>query len=123
MDDENPGRHDLSPGWVTYLANAGFESTHWIDVGRPDAPDTELMRWASAQWICRVDRRSGFGAILAATQDGGPSVVQIRSDIPTPDAVGRAVIVARQQAQQELLEGALISVDATRARLRILPLK
>jgi predicted nuclease of predicted toxin-antitoxin system len=63
-----------------------------------------------------------FGAILAATQARRPSVVQVRGDILAPRVIGGAVLTALRQARQELLDGALISVDAARARLRILPL-
>jgi hypothetical protein len=48
-------------------------------------------------------------------------VIQIRTDVPTPAAAGEAVLSAIQQARNELEEGALISVDPARARLRILP--
>ena len=64
---------NLSPGWVSFLAEAGFEAVHWSDVGAGNAPDSEAA--------------------------------------------------AIRQAQQELLDGALISVDVARARLRILPLR
>jgi hypothetical protein len=33
------------------------------------------------------------------------------------------VVAAIKQSRQELIDGALISIDAARARLRILPLK
>jgi predicted nuclease of predicted toxin-antitoxin system len=63
-----------------------------------------------------------FGAILAATGGTQPSVIQIRSDLLTADAIGATVIAAIRQAEQELLAGALVSMDAVRATLRILPL-
>jgi predicted nuclease of predicted toxin-antitoxin system len=114
---------NLSPGWVNYLAEAGFESVHWSTIGSPDAADTQLMQWAAAHEFVVLTADLDFGAILAASQGARPSVVQIRSDILTPDAIGAAVVSTLQQARQELLEGALVSVDASRARLRILPLK
>jgi predicted nuclease of predicted toxin-antitoxin system len=64
-----------------------------------------------------------FGAILAATRLRQPSVIQIRADVPTPAAVGGAVLSAVRQTRQELADGAIVSVDAARARLRVLPLK
>jgi predicted nuclease of predicted toxin-antitoxin system len=63
-----------------------------------------------------------FGAILAATQRRRPSVLQVRSDILAPGVIGRVVLMAIRQAQQALLDGAILSVDANRARVRILPL-
>jgi hypothetical protein len=49
-------------------------------------------------------------------------VVQLRSDILTPRSLGEAVVTAIKLAEQELRDGALVSVDPTRARIRILPL-
>jgi hypothetical protein len=51
------------------------------------------------------------------------SVIQLRNDMLTPRAIGDAVLAAIGQARQELSEGAIVSVDAARARLRVLPLK
>ena len=38
---------NLSPSWVRFLVEAGFEAVHWSDVGAGDALDSELMRWAA----------------------------------------------------------------------------
>jgi predicted nuclease of predicted toxin-antitoxin system len=114
---------NLSPGWVSFLAEGGFEAVHWSDIGSGSAPDSELMQWAAQRCYVVLTADLDFGAILAATEGRRPSVVQVRSDIPTPRAIGGAVIAAIRQACQELLDGALISVDAMRARLRILPLR
>lgn len=63
-----------------------------------------------------------FGAILAATQGDKPSVVQIRSDNVSPDAIGPQVLTALRQMQAELQEGALLTIYPSRTRLRVLPL-
>jgi predicted nuclease of predicted toxin-antitoxin system len=81
------------------------------------------MVWAAENGYVILTADLDFGAILAASKGLGPSIVQVRSDILTPRAIGNAVVLALRQARQELIEGALISIDAARARLRILPLK
>jgi predicted nuclease of predicted toxin-antitoxin system len=63
-----------------------------------------------------------FSAILAATHGEKPSVVQIRADDVSPDVIGRQVIIALRQMASELEEGALLTVDPYRTRLRVLPL-
>jgi predicted nuclease of predicted toxin-antitoxin system len=113
---------NLSPEWVGYLARAGFEAVHWSTVGAADAADTEVMQWAVTRSYILLTADLDFGAILAATQGTRPSVIQIRSDLLTTGAIGAAVVTAIRQTEQELLTGALISIDAGRARLRILPL-
>jgi predicted nuclease of predicted toxin-antitoxin system len=113
---------NLSPGWVAFLIEAGFQAVHWSDVGPTDASDAELMRWAAAQDFIVLTSDLGFGAILAATQRRHPSVVQLRGGILAPAAMGPAFVAAVRQASNELTDGAVLSVDAVRGRLRILPL-
>jgi predicted nuclease of predicted toxin-antitoxin system len=113
---------NLSPGWVNFLIEAEFEAVHWSDVGESSAPDAELMQWAAARGYVVLTAHLGFGAILATTESKRPSVVQIRNDILTPRAIGGQVAAAIRQTLDELLDGALVSVDPTRARIRILPL-
>jgi uncharacterized protein (DUF433 family) len=39
---------NLSPLWVRFLAEKGFDSVHWSSIGRSSAPDTEIMDHAAA---------------------------------------------------------------------------
>ena len=64
-----------------------------------------------------------FGAILAATHGEKPSVVQIRADDVSPEVIGRQVLDALRQMAAELEAGALLTVDPSRTRLRVLPLQ
>ena len=112
---------NLSPAWVAFLRQAGFEAVHWSEVGERDASDRQLMQWADENGYIVITNDLDFSAILAATQRRRPSVVQIRSDLLTPTAVGGIVLRAIEQTREELAAGALMSIDAQRARLRILP--
>ncbi|WP_230646734.1 DUF5615 family PIN-like protein [Bradyrhizobium sp. Leaf401] len=113
---------NLSPSWVPFLQNAGFEVVHWSAVGAADASDRTLMQWAAARDHVVVTNDLDFSTILAATQRRKPSVIQIRADLLTPAAIGGAVLRALAQTERELAEGALVSIDPDRARVRILPL-
>ena len=64
-----------------------------------------------------------FSAILAATHGEKPSVVQIRAEDVSPDVIGTNVITALRQMTDELEQGALVTVDPNRTRLRVLPLQ
>jgi predicted nuclease of predicted toxin-antitoxin system len=48
--------------------------------------------------------------------------VQIRSEDVSPDVIGKQVIIAVRQMATELEEGALLTIDPHRTRLRVLPL-
>ncbi|HEY1244182.1 MAG TPA: DUF5615 family PIN-like protein [Hyphomicrobiaceae bacterium] len=113
---------NLSPRWVTTFKDAGFEALHWSTCGRGGAADTEIMAFAKANDYVVVTYDLDFGAILAATGGDKPSVVQIRADDLSPDAIGGRVVLAVQQMARELDAGALLTVEPGRARIRVLPL-
>lgn len=113
---------NLSPRWVGVLAKAGFDAVHWSTLGRSNARDTEIMDFAKANGYVVLTHDLDFGAILAATHGEKPSVVQIRSGDVSPDVIGKSVIVALKQMVTELEEGALLTLDPNRSRLRLLPL-
>jgi predicted nuclease of predicted toxin-antitoxin system len=114
---------NLSPRWVSLLADAGIESAHWSTLGAANAPDTEIMAFAKAKGYVVLTHDLDFSAILAATQGDKPSVVQIRAENVSPDVIGKPVIDALRQMAAELTEGALPRIDPSRTRLLLLPLQ
>jgi predicted nuclease of predicted toxin-antitoxin system len=114
---------NLSPRWIDFRASAGFEAAHWSQIGASDARDTEVMHWTADHDHIVLTSDLDFGAILAATHDRRPSVVQLRSDVLTTSVIGSVVVAALRQMTRELNDGALVSVDTTRTRLRVLPLR
>ena len=105
---------NLSPRWVGKLVDAGFEAMHWSTLGAKNAPDSEIMAYASANDYVVLTHDLDFGAILAATHGEKPSVVQIRAEDVSPDVIGKQVIVALHQMVTELEDGALLTVDPNR---------
>jgi len=114
---------NLSPRWIGVLAEAGIEAAHWSTLGAKNAPDSEIMAYANANDYVVLTHDLDFGAILAANQGEKPSVVQIRADDVSLDVIGSHVITALRQMASELEDGALLTVDANRTRLRVLPLQ
>jgi predicted nuclease of predicted toxin-antitoxin system len=82
-----------------------------------------MMEWARTNGYIVFTHDLDFGAILAATQAIGPSVIQIRAENVLPEDMGDAVLSAIRRFRDGLEQGALISVDPARARARILPLE
>lgn len=112
---------NLAPRWVTVLEQAGFSATHWSNLVALDAPDSEILRYALEHDSVVLTHDLDFGAILATTHGQKPSVVQVRATDVSPDAIGRQVVAALRQMSTELAQGALLTVDANRTRLRLLP--
>ena len=113
---------NLSPSWCDLLVKRGFEAVHWTEVGNPDDPDQELFRWALDNDHIVFTHDLDFGAILAATGANAPSVLQIRTQDVHPDSLGEYVISLLKEFASELEQGALISADRERSRIRMLPL-
>jgi predicted nuclease of predicted toxin-antitoxin system len=114
---------NLSPRWVGVLIDTGIEAAHWSTLGAKNAPDSEIMAYANANNYVVLTHDLDFGAILAANHGKKPSVVQIRADDISPDVIGKQVITALRQMTSELEEGALLTIDSNRTRLRVLPLR
>lgn len=113
---------NLSPRWTGFLAEVGIEAVHWSAIGACNAPDVEIMNYARINNYVVLTHDLDFGAILAATHGEKPSVIQVRSDDVSPDAIGKQVVTALRQMTSELEDGVLLTIDPVRTRLRVLPL-
>jgi len=64
-----------------------------------------------------------FGSLLAHTREHGPSVVQVRAQDTSPEAIGELVVTALLQHREVLEAGALLTIDPQKLRVRILPIQ
>jgi len=112
---------NLSPEWVGVLHRRGFASVHWSTIGDPRAADAAIMDWARAQNYIVFTHDLDFGALLAATHARGPSVIQVRTQDVSPENLERILVPALEAHAAALAEGVLLTIDATRSRIRLLP--
>ncbi len=113
---------NLAPRWAEYLAAAGIHAVHWSSIGSSNAPDAAIMAYARSENFIIFTQDLDFTTLLAFTRNKKPSVIQIRAENTSPEAIGLQVVHALYQVTQELDEGALLTIDIHRARLRLLPL-
>lgn len=113
---------NLSPLWVPFLARHQIDATHWSTVGLPSAPDAEILAFAVSNDYVILTHDLDFGMLLAARGAGSPSVIQVRAQNVLPAAIGEVVVRAIGAAKPQLEEGALITVDPLKQRIRILPI-
>jgi predicted nuclease of predicted toxin-antitoxin system len=113
---------NLSPGWVDYLTRAGHHAEHWSTIGPGEAPDDELLAYAARHELVILTQDLDFGTLLA--RDGlTTSVIQFRTQAVLPDDLGPALLAAIDAAQPHLDTGALVTIDPTRHRLTLLPIR
>lgn len=113
---------NLSPLWVQFLAESGFDSIHWSAIGPSAAPDTEIMDYAATAGLIVFTHDLDFGALLANRKTRQPSVIQVRAQDVLPSAIGEQVVRALHASRAHLEVGVLVTVDPKRSRIRLLPI-
>lgn len=114
---------NLSPRWVTELRSRNIESTHWSAVGANTAPDVQVLAWCAQHDYVLLTHDLDFGAILAASKGGKPSVVQLRTLDILPESMAGRIEATLRQLEPNLDAGALVTIGPGRNRVRLLPLK
>ena len=114
---------NLSPDWTAFLQTDNIEAVHWSTIGKPTAPDEEIMDYARENGFVVFTHDLDFGTMLALTQATSPSVLQVRAQDILPKSIGQIVITILQKYQNELEHGALIVFDKAKERVRVLPLE
>jgi len=112
---------NLSPDWVKVLDRAGWEAVHWSSVGDMRATDDVIMSWAREHGYIVFTHDLDFGVLLALTRAESPSVIQVRTQDVFPNVLGDKLIQVLKQHQPALENGALLTIDEGKARVRILP--
>jgi predicted nuclease of predicted toxin-antitoxin system len=113
---------NLSPLWVDALRQGGHEANHWSQVGDPRATDDEIMAWARTHGCIVMTHDLDFTTALALTRAAGPSLIQMRTHDTLPDAMGSMVLSVLSAHEDALAKGAVVTIDRSAARVRILPL-
>jgi len=80
------------------------------------------LEYASAHQAIIITQDLDFTRMLALHGSKLPSVIQLRVDCPTPEIIGDAVLSILKNHWDQLEAGCLITLDANRHRLRLLPL-
>jgi len=111
-----------SPDWIAVLNAAGHAAVHWSEIGSPDAKDRVVLSWPRRNNHVVFTHDLDFGAILAATNADAPSVVQIRTQDPSPAHCAPLVLYVLRRHEAALATGALVVADEDRTRVRLLPL-
>lgn len=113
---------NLSPEWELVFRDS-HETHHWSKLGAFDAPDIDILRYAKATGAVILANDTDFGSILAATQFQSPSVFLIRSMVLDQKVIGAQVFRCFDECLPDLQNGALISFDLEKSRIRRLPIE
>jgi predicted nuclease of predicted toxin-antitoxin system len=104
------------------LKEKGVEIILWYEVGSPMAPDEDLIRYASNNDCVILTYDLDFSAVLSITRALKPSIIQLRISYTNADRAIDMIVAAMQRYSNELAQGAILSINPKKARVRLLPI-
>jgi len=112
---------NLSPKISEHLKNQGVESDHWSKIGKFNATDAEIIKYAVDNNYVVITCDLDFSTILSAIGDQKPSVIQLRMQALNLESAAKTIAYTVVQNTDALKQGAVISLNANKARIRLLP--
>jgi len=116
------GDMGVADSTMNWLKAKGHEVRHLRDEGLQRLPDDEIFAKAQRENRIILTFDLGFGDIAAAAGTTLPSIIIFRLLDQKPANVNRRLEVVLREAAANLSQGAIISVDETRYRIRSLPI-
>jgi predicted nuclease of predicted toxin-antitoxin system len=113
---------NLPPRWVDFLRSRNIEAVHWSSIGKPDAPDQEILEHAAINGYIVFTHDLDFAFLLARSRSVTPSVIQTRVPDLRPESIGDLLIATIEQIADQLEVGCLVTINEDRRRVRLLPL-
>jgi predicted nuclease of predicted toxin-antitoxin system len=104
------------------LRERGWDAVHVGDIALAAANDQVLLTKASEQNRVLITLDADFHTLLALSGDSGPSVIRIRIEGLRAEALADLIHNVVEQARSELADGAVVSVQERRIRVRKLPI-
>jgi len=104
------------------LRQAGFDVVHTAKIGLAEGADEEILRRASLEGRVVVTLDADFHSLLALSRAAKPSVIRIRIEGLRTEALCRVLQDVIQQCAPDLETGAMLSVQQSRIRVRLLPI-
>lgn len=103
------------------LTERGLDAVHAGDLGLSRASDTTILAAAASADQVVVTHDADFSQLLALGGQERPSVVHLRREFDTNQEFVECVLATVDAVREEILAGAIVSVDESSVRVRLLP--
>lgn len=105
------------------LRDANFDTLHVSEIGMSAAEDQEIIERAREEERIVVTLDADFHTLLALNDATEPSVIRIRIQSLRSQAVVDLLLTVIGECEEDLEQGAAVTVDSNRIRIRRLPLR
>lgn len=104
------------------LCQAGIDTFHVGDIGHSTSDDAVILQFAldSQRIVATLD--ADFHTLLALSGAANPSVIRIRVEGLRGDAMAALLQTVLSQCAEDLAQGAAVTVQESRIRVRHLPI-
>jgi predicted nuclease of predicted toxin-antitoxin system len=114
--------NNLSPRLAHLLTQAGHDAIHVRDLGLTQANDETIFTAAAREQRTIIAQDTDFGTILALRQERSPSLILLRCQAKSTEAVFRLLRDNLPGVVSDLEIGAVVVIEDTRIRVRRLPI-
>jgi predicted nuclease of predicted toxin-antitoxin system len=113
---------NISPATVQQLKNLKWDIIRVSEIMDIRSKDTEILLYAKENDRVIITQDIDFSTLLAISGSKKPSVINLRLEENRPDSVTKRLLMAVAGIENELAEGAVLSVDEVSIRYRLLPI-
>ena len=107
---------------TSLLAEAGLDTIHVSEISLSAADDQDILNQAREDGRIIVTLDADFHTLLALSQANFPSVIRIRIQRLRAQALTNLLLKVIDELTVSLQEGAIVTVEKNRVRMRRLPL-
>jgi predicted nuclease of predicted toxin-antitoxin system len=112
----------IAPRTVEFLKSLGHDVVRVSQVLPPTSSDLEIIAYAGRDRRAILTQDLDFSAEIAVSRQAYPSVILLRLSSSRIESVNRILSDVLAALEQDVQEGALITVEDHRVRRRRLPL-
>jgi predicted nuclease of predicted toxin-antitoxin system len=105
---------------ATLLRDKGIDTIHVSEVGMSKAEDAKIIKWAQQEGSVVATLDADFHVLLALDAATSPSVIRV--DKLQAQALTDLLLMVIDECANELEQGAAVTVEPSRIRIRRLPL-
>jgi predicted nuclease of predicted toxin-antitoxin system len=108
---------------ASLLWEAGIDALHVGEKQLSAAADAEILGYARESERTVITHDADFHTLIALSNASKPSVIRIRIEGLKAPQLFSLIELILESYHQEISQGALVSVNEDRVRLRLLPIK